>query len=183
MGNPRARYTQEFLLEAVWMDRGGQNMAAVAKILGIWPKQTLHYWVKADAAGKLNGAGKPVYAEQMECPAARGVGTRQGGSRQKTTSYFAKVSPRITSGSSFKADNDRCPRPATRGVLAPAVTTRAKRVMSILPGRADASVDALPVHIKAVHAQSKGLYGWPRAWKQLLAPGSFVSARILSSGS
>lgn len=50
MGNPRARYTQEFMLEAVRMVRGGQSMAAVAKILGISPK-TLHNWVKADAAG------------------------------------------------------------------------------------------------------------------------------------
>ncbi len=29
--------------------------------------------------------------------------------------------------------------------------------------------DALMVHIRAVHAQSKGDYGWPRVWKQLLA--------------
>lgn len=31
--------------------------------------------------------------------------------------------------------------------------------------------DALLVHIKAAHAQSKGEYGWPRVWKQLLAQG------------
>ena len=31
--------------------------------------------------------------------------------------------------------------------------------------------DALLVHIKAVHAQSKGEYGWPRVWRQLLAQG------------
>jgi transposase len=65
MGNPRARYTQEFMVEAVRMVRGGQSMAAVAKILGISPK-TLHNWVKADAAGKLSGAGKQVSTEQME---------------------------------------------------------------------------------------------------------------------
>ena len=33
------------------------------------------------------------------------------------------------------------------------------------------SNDALLVHIKAVHAQSKGEYGWPRVWKTLLAQG------------
>jgi transposase len=65
MGNPRARYTQEFMIEAVRMVRGGQSMAAVAKILGISPK-TLHNWVKADAAGKLSGAGKQISPEQME---------------------------------------------------------------------------------------------------------------------
>lgn len=31
--------------------------------------------------------------------------------------------------------------------------------------------DALLVHIRAVHAQSKGEYGWPRVWKQLLVQG------------
>jgi transposase InsO family protein len=35
LGNPRARYTREFMLEAVRMVRGGQSMAVVAKILGI----------------------------------------------------------------------------------------------------------------------------------------------------
>ena len=33
------------------------------------------------------------------------------------------------------------------------------------------SDDALLVHIKAVHAQSKGSYGWPRVWKELVARG------------
>jgi transposase InsO family protein len=33
------------------------------------------------------------------------------------------------------------------------------------------SNDALLAHIKAIHAQVKGEYGWPRMWKQLLASG------------
>ena len=33
------------------------------------------------------------------------------------------------------------------------------------------SDDALLVHIKAIHAESKGSYGWPRVWKELLARG------------
>jgi putative transposase len=33
------------------------------------------------------------------------------------------------------------------------------------------SNDALLAHIKAIHAQVKGEYGWPRIWKQLLAKG------------
>jgi putative transposase len=37
--------------------------------------------------------------------------------------------------------------------------------------RRNISNDALLVHIRAVHAQSKGEYGWPRVWKQLLASG------------
>jgi len=31
--------------------------------------------------------------------------------------------------------------------------------------------DALLVHIRAVHAESRGEYGWPRVWKQLLING------------
>jgi hypothetical protein len=34
---------------------------------------------------------------------------------------------------------------------------------------------ALLVHMKAVHAQSKGEYSWPRVWKKLLAQGIRVS--------
>jgi transposase InsO family protein len=33
------------------------------------------------------------------------------------------------------------------------------------------SNDALLAHIKAIHAQVKGEYGWPRIWRQLLANG------------
>lgn len=31
------------------------------------------------------------------------------------------------------------------------------------------SDDALLVHIKAIHAETRGGYGWPRTWKELLA--------------
>lgn len=37
------------------------------------------------------------------------------------------------------------------------------------------SNDALLVHIRAVHAESKGEYGWPHVWKKLLAQGIRVS--------
>ncbi len=33
------------------------------------------------------------------------------------------------------------------------------------------SNDALLVHIRAIHAETKGEYGWPRIWKELLARG------------
>lgn len=62
----RARYTLEYKLEAVRLVKGGQSMAATAKILGI-AEQTLHNWIKADKDGRLTGAGtKPVSPEQME---------------------------------------------------------------------------------------------------------------------
>ena len=94
MGNPRARYTREFMIEAVRMVRGGQSMAAVAKILDISPK-TLHNWVKADAAGKLGGAGKQVSAEQMEIARLRTENAKLRMERdilEKAAAYFAKGS-------------------------------------------------------------------------------------------
>jgi transposase InsO family protein len=39
------------------------------------------------------------------------------------------------------------------------------------PVRRGISDDALLAHIKAIHAQVKGEYGWPRMWKELLARG------------
>ena len=41
------------------------------------------------------------------------------------------------------------------------------------PGRPRRSIsdDALLAHIRAIHAEVKGEYGWPRVWKELLARG------------
>jgi transposase len=82
------------MVEAVRMVRSGQSMAAVAKILAISPK-TLHNWVKADAAGKLNGVGKQVSAEQMEIARLRAELARVKMERdilEKAAAYFAKGS-------------------------------------------------------------------------------------------
>ncbi len=40
-----------------------------------------------------------------------------------------------------------------------------------LPCGARLSNEALLAHIRAIHAQVKGEYGWPRVWKELLAHG------------
>jgi transposase len=62
----RGQYTLEFKQEAVRLVRGGEGVSSVAKSLGI-SGQTLHNWVKADAAGRLRDvAGKTISAEQME---------------------------------------------------------------------------------------------------------------------
>jgi transposase len=94
MGNPRARYTLEYKIEAVRMVRNGQSQSAVAKILGISSK-TLNDWIKADDAGKLNGAGKQVSAEQMEIARLRAENAKLRMERDilgKATAYFAKGS-------------------------------------------------------------------------------------------
>lgn len=116
MGNPRARYTQEFMIEAVRMVGGGQSMAAVAKILNISPK-TLHNWVKADSTGKLNGAGKQVSAEQMEIARLRAELARVKMERdilEKAAAYFAKGALRGSIGLVFIEANSRTARCASR---------------------------------------------------------------------
>ena len=61
-----ARYTLEFKQEAVRLVRGGQTVSSVAKTLGL-SDQTLHNWLKAEAAGGLREfTGKVVSAEKME---------------------------------------------------------------------------------------------------------------------
>jgi len=42
------------------------------------------------------------------------------------------------------------------------------------PGDARLSNEALLAHIRAIHAEVKGEYGWPRVWKELLARGTRV---------
>lgn len=66
MGNPRARYTQEFMIEAVRMVRGGQSMAAVAKILGISPK-TLHNLVDNRTCPRVSAQIGPTPYQASEC--------------------------------------------------------------------------------------------------------------------
>ena len=69
----RARYTQEFKLEALRLIRGGQSLSATAKVLGI-AEQTLHNWLKADREGRLSGPmAKPVSADRDEPVSLAGV--------------------------------------------------------------------------------------------------------------
>ena len=39
------------------------------------------------------------------------------------------------------------------------------------PGNGRLSNEALLAHIRAIHAEVKGEYGWPRVWKELIARG------------
>jgi len=43
------------------------------------------------------------------------------------------------------------------------------------------SDDALLVHIKAIHAETRGAYGWPRTWKELLGRGIRVGKERVQS--
>jgi len=39
------------------------------------------------------------------------------------------------------------------------------------PSRRHLNDEALPVHIRVIHAETHGAYGWPRVWRELLARG------------
>ena len=90
---PKQEYTDEFKELAVKRVKDGQSVGAVAKDLGLI-EQTLRNWVKAAAAGKLNGAGgKVVTPEQMEL-SRLGVENirlkRECEILKKATAYFAR---------------------------------------------------------------------------------------------
>jgi putative transposase len=48
---------------------------------------------------------------------------------------------------------------------------RRQRTAQVKPHRGRVSNDALLAHIKGIHTQVKGEYGWPRMWKELLTRG------------
>jgi len=90
---PKQQYTTEFKKLAVTRVREGQSAGAVAKELGLI-EQTLRNWVKAAAAGTLNGAGaKVVTPEQMELSRLRAENVRLKRANEilkKATAYFAR---------------------------------------------------------------------------------------------
>ena len=90
---PKQEYTPEFRELAVKRVKAGQSNGAVARELGL-SDQTLRNWVKADAAGTLNGPGtKVVTPEQMELSRVRAENVRlkrENEILKKATAYFAK---------------------------------------------------------------------------------------------
>lgn len=92
-GLVRGQYTLEFKQEAVRLVRAGEAISSVAKTLGM-SGQTLHNWVKADAAGKLR-AGKSISAEQMEIARLKAELAKTRMERdilKKAAAYFARES-------------------------------------------------------------------------------------------
>ena len=90
---PKQPYTTEFKQLAVTRVREGQSAGVVAKELGLI-EQTLRNWVKAVAAGTLNGAGaKVVTPEQMELSRLRAENARlkrENEILKNATAYFAR---------------------------------------------------------------------------------------------
>ena len=90
---PKQEYTPEFRELSVKRVKAGQTVGAVARELGLI-EQTLRNWVKAEAAGKLNGVGtKTVTPEQMELSRVRAEIIRlkrENAFLKKSTAYFAR---------------------------------------------------------------------------------------------
>jgi transposase len=90
---PKREYTTEFKELAVKRIKEGLTPGTISKELGV-SDQTLRNWVKAAAAGKLNGAGaKVITPEQMELSRLRtenGRLKRENEILKKATAYFAR---------------------------------------------------------------------------------------------
>jgi len=93
--DPTARYTLEFKREAIRLVQGGQTVSSAAKTLGL-SDQTLHNWLKAEAAGRLREvAGKAISAEQMEIARLKAELAKARMERdilKKAAVYFARES-------------------------------------------------------------------------------------------
>lgn len=93
LGRKRAKYTLEFLMEAVRLAIGGQAVSVTAKVLGI-PKASLDNLVKLSAKGQLKGAmNKSISAEQLELACLRAqlaCVTIERDILKKATAYFAR---------------------------------------------------------------------------------------------
>ena len=89
----RSAYTAEFKELAVKRVQAGASIPATATELGI-NDQTLRNWLKAAAAGTLNGIGsKPVTPEEMELSRLRAENAklkRENEIIKKAAAYFAK---------------------------------------------------------------------------------------------
>lgn len=90
---PKQVYTAEFRTAAVQRVKDGQGVGAVAHELGV-SAQTVRNWMKAEQAGKLNGAGaKVVSPEQMELSRLRAENKRlqmELEIAKKAAAFFAK---------------------------------------------------------------------------------------------
>ena len=90
---PKQQYTIEFKELAVKRVNDGLTAGAAARELGL-VEQTLRNWVKAAAAGTLNGAGATVVTpEQIELSRLRAENVRlkrENEILKKATAYFAK---------------------------------------------------------------------------------------------
>ncbi|WP_265304106.1 IS3 family transposase [Verminephrobacter eiseniae] len=153
---------------------GGQNIAAAARTLGV-VEQTLFNWVKADRLSKLTGAdSKAVSVEQMEISRLRAELARVKMERD----ILGKSDGVLREGAQLKyafihRNRQAWPISVQCRVLQASITGYHEHFVrrASAAQRRHLSDDALLVHIKVIHAETRGGYGWPRTWKELLARG------------
>ena len=163
------------------MVRGGEKLSAVARTLGV-SAQSLDNWVKAKAAGRLRDVrAEALSTEQMEIArlkaelsrvrmerdilkerrhTSRGFAVRYAFVERHRDTWPIVGQCRVLQVGASGYHQDRLRQAADAGPNRPAVQ----------PGRR-LSDTALAVHIKAVFAEMKGAYGWPRIWRELAARG------------
>lgn len=90
----------------------------------------------------------------------------------KATAYFAKAAKCSTpsSNATGPCGRSRVQRRVREISVSGGYHGHVARRASTAPRR-DLSDDALLLHIKAIHAQTRGGCGWPRTWNELLARG------------
>ena len=176
----RAQYTREFKQEAVRQALAGQATAVVAKVLGI-PKASLGNWVRLSAKGELDGAGggdksNQVSPEQMEIARLRAENARLRMERD-----IAKKSRGVLRAGHaaryawIHQMRKLHPVNVSCGVLEVSASgyfnwLRRRDSGHGRPARRH-SDEALLAYMRAIHAEVKGQYGWPRMHKELLARG------------
>ncbi|MBR8258337.1 IS3 family transposase, partial [Burkholderia ambifaria] len=165
---PKQVYTAEFKLAAVQRVKDGQGVAIVARELGI-SEQTLRNWVKAEASGKLNGAGaKPVTPEQMELSRLRAenkrlqmeleIGKKSGSIlREGPAVRYAWIDRQVGQ----YALSSLC------YVLSVSVSGYRAWKRGGIPGRTRLTDTQLLTLIRTVHAEAKGAYGSPRMTEEI----------------
>ncbi|MDZ7920054.1 IS3 family transposase [Rhodoferax sp.] len=181
----RAKYTLEYKMEAVRLVKGGQAVSVTAKILGI-PKASLDNWVRLSTKGQLKGAGdKPVSPEQMELARLRAELARVKMERdipKKSDGVLCKgISVKYAWIASFKTRWPITLVCDVLGVSASGYFENVRRKMLDKPAKpakpgasGRMSDERLLVEIRAIHAEVRKEYGWPKMWKELVARGHRV---------
>jgi transposase InsO family protein/transposase-like protein len=175
----RAKYTLEFKQEAVRQVKGGRAASAVAATLGM-PKASLTNWVRDDAKGQLAGPPEGEAMQAMTPEQAEIARLRAQVARLTMERDIAKEAAVLCAGRAARyawifSMKGHWPitlmcqvlQVSASGYFRWAASTRAIKH----GGHRRHSEDALLAHIRAIHEQLRGEYGWPRMHRELLARG------------
>lgn len=168
----RSRYTLEFKQGAVRLVQSGQSMAEVSRSL-VLVEQTLFNWVKASREGQWCGQQAGERRANGNQPASCRVGPRQDGALHLKKGHGVLRERVAVKYAFIQRQRSNWPVSVMCEVLGVSPGGYHQHFTRMVQGgeRSRLSDDVLLVHIKAIHAERKGSYGWPRVWKELLARG------------